>query len=514
LKRLLSGLRARLTRADEILAKLQTLQNQQIELGVALRRQADALATLAAEGALRQEGIQRELRSTEEGTAEIRHQLGEMAQVQQAMRSQLLKSRTALERATLNRLSRMEKAIEADTSVEAASLAPMLLPRRLSVHFLFQMPEIWTTWESVWQACVRSEQIEPTIVLLPFNHGSAGDPGRARRFLAGQGLPFVDISGYRLEDEQPDVVFLQNPYDSTRPDNVSVERLRAQGARIAYIPYGLDVGGGTDNLRWQYDLEVQRQAWRIFVRSEEHRRMYGLHCQSGNRHVVVTGHPKVDRIVTHCRSPKDASSQPEGGGGLKTVLWCPHFTVEPGGWSTFVKLSESILSYFESEPEGLRLIVRPHPLFFGRLKEVMADASAVEETLRRRFDRNPHMILDEGEEYASSFLESDALMTDAGSFLLEYLPTEKPILYLHNSDGPGLNESGDFVEFYYQAMNFPDVTNFLKMVRAGADPKREARIEQTKRLLHCTDGSVGAHIATLIVENFPLQRYVSLFDES
>ncbi|ALM85275.1 CDP-glycerol glycerophosphotransferase family protein [Bordetella sp. N] len=372
--------------------------------------------------------------------------------------------------------------------------------RPIRVRFFFQAPETWTTWESVWRACNAHPRIDPLMVLLPFNHDSALGEDKARNFLADQSIPFVNISAYQLDLDAPDIVFLQNPYDSTRPADFGVERIIASGARIAYIPYGLDVGGGSDNLRWQYDLDVQRYAWRVFARSEAHRRMYGRICQSGNRHVIVTGHPKIDYIVRCGQSARVPEEQPEN--RAKVILWTPHFTVEPGGWSTFSLYANALLSYFEAGPQNLRLLIRPHPLFFGRLRQQDAATTMSESEFRTRIAESPFIELDEEPQYFATFAKSDALMTDAGSFLLEYLPTGKPILYLHNPAGPGLNETADFVNSYAQAHTFDDITAFLAAVLDGTDLGSERRLTQIERVLHRVDGQVGETIVAHIVDGF------------
>ncbi len=538
MKRTLIKLRNRLTGAGALLAELQALGQGQGALLTALQQHAnglndanhannahhDANARQWAEAAQQRGALRDELAALQVNLVNLHHDLAAqqaatlqavqqattlqaVQRAQAALETHLVGMGTGLE-AVNGRLARMERwRVE---SPVAAAQHHGSARQPVHVHFFFQVPQIWSTWESVWRACTDSPDIEATLVLLPFLHASAGDPSRARRFLAERHIPFVDWSAYRLNEEQPDLVFLQNPYDSTRPPELAVECLLAHGVRIAYIPYGLDVGGGQDNLRWQYDLAVQRHAWRVFVRSEEHRRMYALHCSAGNRRVVVTGHPKIDNIVTRCGPLK---RPPPSDGARKTVLWCPHFSVEGGGWSTFMALHEAILGFFESRPPDLRLIVRPHPLFFGRLAEISADGGLTESRLRQRFRQPPWIDFDEAEDYGDVFLQSDALMTDAGSFLLEYLPTEKPILYLHNPDGPGLNESATFVDAYDRASEFAAVTDFLEKVRRGEDARREERLSRIQELLHRVDGTVGQHIVAHIAAQWkakpllkPLER--------
>jgi hypothetical protein len=489
-----SRLRNRLFRAEEVLNQIHAVTERLDEEKSAAEKELD-----------------RHFRSHKECIVEIASQHAQMATVMGNFAADATARLNSLQSATqevATRLSLFEE-IHHDCTESLEEVrrdlrqlkkdlelgARMPARRRVRVLFLFQVPETWTTWKSVWEACEKAPEIDASIVLLPFLHGSAGDPARARRFLADHQLPFVDASVYDVGRELPDVVFFQNPYDSTRPPEWSAARFADRGIRIAYIPYGLDVGGGESNLRWQFDLDVQRRAWRIFVRSEQHRRMYGLHCESGSRHVVVTGHPKLDSIATH-----RGAREPIAGNGRRVILWCPHFSIEAGGWSTFEAISQPILAYFEAEPEGVSLLIRPHPLFFGRMQEVAGVGDQPGETFRRRVERAAYIELDESEQYAAAFERSAALMADAGSFLLEYLPTGKPILYLENPAGPGLNESADFVQSYYQASDFEGVKRFLDMVRREEDPRREERLARVGALLHRTDGLVGAHIASHIAE--------------
>lgn len=378
-----------------------------------------------------------------------------------------------------------------------------MMKPRIRIHFLFQMPETWTSWATLWHACVASPHFDPLLVLLPFEHDSATDAHKPQRFLEAQGLSFVRADAYDLAARQPDVVVIQNPYDSTRPPMFHMEGLVRSNVRVIYVPYGLDVGGGVENLRWQYDLDVHQKAWRVFARSVSHKKMFSRYCSSGDAHVVVTGHPKIDAIVRPLPTLSGSARSTEGKSERRRhVLWTPHFSVNEGGWSTYLKYAEQMLAYFESKPADLSLIIRPHPLLFGRLKHqgLLDDAGIA--SLRNRFDQPPYIYFDECEQYDVSFERSSCLVADAGSFLLEYLATEKPILYLHNVDGPGLNASGAFTENYYQAADFGDIVSFMEMVASGEDPKREQRLAQVSPLLHRIDGKIGDAIAEHIATSF------------
>ena len=68
-------------------------------------------------------------------------------------------------------------------------------------------------------------------------------------------------------------------------------------------------------------------------------------------------------------------------------------------------------------------------------------------------------------DYFEIFKNSDALITDCGSFLAEYLPTKKPILHLVNPNSAGFNDIGkELLKSYYNADDNNDIVNFLNDV--------------------------------------------------
>jgi len=378
--------------------------------------------------------------------------------------------------------------------------APRFRPREAEEHirvvFFLQSASTWSSWESIWEACLRHPSVTPQIVLTPLQHvyGSSLDFDDCKALLINKDIPFYSHEAYKLATFRPHVAFIQNPYDSTRPDYFSIEALTEAGVRIAYVPYGLDIGGGGANIRYQYDLPLHQMAWRIFARSHRHRRMFAKYCRSGCGHVVVTGHPKLD---SYGRSSIAGLDIPQG---KKAFLWTPHFSVgvEPQ-WSTFQLYSEAIFNFFHHRSDA-HLIVRPHPFFFQAMKKNEIWDGQGEAEFRQRIQRSDNIILDESTDYRLAFAAADALLADAGSFLLEFLPTGKPILYLHHPEGYGLSEEGDVVRHYYRATKPSDVECFLTMVAHGDDPMSGQRAAALEEFLYKIDGQAGERICQHIVE--------------
>jgi len=366
---------------------------------------------------------------------------------------------------------------------------------KIKVDFLFQWAPGWSNYASVLATLEQDDNFICRVVLLPFHHSGIVDHenAQARDFLNAQGISWLWHEDYDYVADKPDMVFIQNPYDFTRPERFSCRRLKQQRIKYAYIPYGLDVGEGETNLTFQYNMECHHYAQWIFVRSAQHKRFYKRYCQAGNKHVHVTGHPKFDRASQWVSPVKESR---------KVLLWTPHFQEgDAKGWSTFNLYCDTMLYMAMTYP--VTLIVRPHPLFVGRLKAF--GGAAVEKFARliEYANVSDNISLDFDSSYDDSFARADALLADAGSFLLEFLPTQKPILYLTHESCLGLNKSASFVhQSYYVARSEQDIDNFVSMLLAGEDPKKSQRLTALRENLFIPPVSAAREIHQILLNHF------------
>jgi SAM-dependent methyltransferase len=268
-------------------------------------------------------------------------------------------------------------------------------------------------------------------------------------------------------------VFYPLPYGSLYPQSYKPEVVAAKGCRVAYVPYGLEVGGGVFNARYQYDTEVPRVAWRVFARSLAQLTSFGHHCSYGSGHVVVTGHPRAEMdcscdVNVHRVARAKAL-------GRSVILWTPHFSViTRRKWSSFLDHHETILRLIDDRP-NLFLLVRPHPFLQTSLaklegwgpERVAAWFSAINER------ENVHV--DTETDYHPAFKASSALMADAGSFMVEYLRTGKPVCHLTGKDDIGLTEEVRSLACFYPGATEIDIAGFLDRVSTNEDSLGEAR---------------------------------------
>ncbi|WP_328824553.1 methyltransferase domain-containing protein [Pseudomonas arcuscaelestis] len=364
------------------------------------------------------------------------------------------------------------------------------------VLFVAQHPALLANWRSLLHTMQKDSRFIAKVVLCPFLHPYSSTSitlDDMKQSLMKEGIPFSTIDVLSPSSFRPHIVFLQNPYDETRPDTFRSTSLTNNGIRVAYIPYGLEMGGGAWNLKAQFDLPVHRQAWRVFARSQRHKIMFGKYCRSGNSHVAVTGHPKFDSIsIPKEKAPPQELTEKIK--GRKVILWTPHFSVTPiPSWSTYKLYSDAIFKAF-AKRRDLFLLLRPHPLFYKSMVGNGLWDERGEVEFKTMIDNSDNIGLDELPDYHVAFSVSDALMTDVGSFLLEYLAVNKPLLYLHHPDGLGMNDDGILTESLYKANNDKDILNFINQVSVGDDPLRNEREHLKPEFLFGLDGNIANNI--------------------
>lgn len=378
----------------------------------------------------------------------------------------------------------------------------ILNDQNIRILLVAQYPAIWTSWRSFWKACASNEEVEVHVVVSSFIHpyGGAETFQEMCKTLKQDNVPYFLGQFYDVDSFNPHVIFLQNPYDSTREQPYKSDYLREKGYRIAYIPYGLEMGAGDENINWQFNLPFHHHAWRIFARSDRHKKMYEKYCETGASRVVVTGHPKFDYQLEKLSENSEISPELlKKVAGRKVVVWTPHFSVGlPATWSTYRIYGDFILE-LTKKYQQLFFIIRPHPLFYKAMQEHGLWTAEDESLFRERCREQENLWLDTSPEYVESFKVADALMTDVGSFLLEFLPTQKPILYLHHPEGVGMNDDGDLVNYLYKAESTEQIEKFLIKLIANQDSKAEERRLAIGEYLYDVDGRAGERICSHII---------------
>jgi CDP-glycerol glycerophosphotransferase (TagB/SpsB family) len=111
------------------------------------------------------------------------------------------------------------------------------------------------------------------------------------------------------------------------------------------------------------------------------------------------------------------------------------------------------------------------------------------------------------DDYMDLFLTSDGMIHDCGSFLIEYLYVNKPVMRMLN-EIPVEEQYNAFtlkcLEHYYLARKEQDIEKFIQNVINGVDPLKEQRTKFVNEVL-MPKGSPSQNIIDDIIDSIDNQ---------
>lgn len=377
--------------------------------------------------------------------------------------------------------------------------------RKLRVLFLVSNLSKWKM-QSLFDAMRASEVFDPfMVVIIQDTEWRLSDKEKkdmihslCSYFLERGMRTFV---GYDADNQEsvpldkfnPDLVFYQQPYSLAvghRPSDV------CKLALTCYVPYYVQDYG---SFNFDCGLFFHRMMWRYFTLNEdwanEFTRYQGALCRAGA--IKGMGHPMLDMLQN------DKSS----GNDRPLVVYAPHWTCGHVGWrvSTFLEVGEKMLNLAKQHQE-ISWVFKPHP------------------TLRQTLIDYKYMTMDEIDAYYSAwehvgtvcfngpyvelFEKSSAMITDCGSFLVEYASTKKPIIHLI-SKNPAVSPhriANKLFSTYYQARSWDEFLNlFEDVIIKKKDFKRDERLSAVREL-NLLDRNAGRRIVDYLCAEFCGER--------
>jgi hypothetical protein len=386
-------------------------------------------------------------------------------------------------------------------------------PRPISVVFLVTENAKWNV-QSVYDALAASPAFEPLVLTFPGPHKPRAEvaelvASEQRNLAFFRDRQMRVRSGFTAEQcyldlhkLAPDVVFYEQPHQFL-PDSLWVHQVK-HFALTCYVGYGIMVAGIQ---QLQFNRAFHHDMWRIFAETEHHKELFSTYSLLGHRNVEVSGHPKLDVYLG--RPPDDGDSlwsvPRDSAGDVKRVIWAPHFSIKNRevAFSTFHRYYNTFLDLARRDMR-LDWIIKPHPwLRLSCVKYGLMSHQEVDDYFRA-WEALPNARLCEEDDYFDLFKTSDAMILDSVSFVAEYMPTAKPMLFLVNREPPlvGFNEFGDSLQAgLYRARCEADVHTFIEgTLFGGEDPLAERRRDLAARLLVQPTGGAGAAIRDHLLE--------------
>lgn len=270
----------------------------------------------------------------------------------------------------------------------------------------------------------------------------------------------------------PDIIFYTNPYQGLIDDRYYITHFR--DVLSCYVNYGYSIV----KHKWGNGLVFHKLLWRHFCEAEKMRDFIISVQGKDNPNCVVTGYPMYDDFLFGSNTGKDWKQA-----NLKRVIWAPHHTIEKANtdewiqFSTFFQYAEAMKHMAVKYAERIQFVFKPHPLLKPKLYN-HPDWGKEKTDAYYDFWRDGVNTNYVSGDYVDLFKSSDALIHDCGSFTVEYLYTQKPVMYLSAFDH--LSQLNDIAkqayESHYIARNENDVERFIiKVVLGGHDPMYEKR---------------------------------------
>lgn len=380
----------------------------------------------------------------------------------------------------------------------------------IKIVFLFQVASFWPNCDSLYRSCVNDERLEVKLIFLNESGTEKSQMQSAEKFLIDNNMEYVNFDDFDLEGYKPDYVVYQTPYLEHRRGNMrswSANMIRL-GARVIYIPYGLEIADnkGADYVHFKEKLELN--CFRIYTFSEEMKKIYDERCFNAQA-VKALGMPKFDGLFHKEQFPLDSEIK-EKSNGRKIILWKVHFVKTANIDGRQVQISPSVEEYFkfakviESYPE-LFFIFMPHP----KMRECDPQTLSYVDGIFECIDKAENAVVDMSDDYRNSLVNADAMIVDRSSLMVEGATVGCPIMFISNSDyeEPFNKPIQRLIDTYYRGNNYEDMVEFVNMVSAAKDPKREERINEFNRVIPHFNGFCGEQIKNDLITSYAEPYY-------
>ncbi len=281
------------------------------------------------------------------------------------------------------------------------------------------------------------------------------------------------ITVYHNVSEGADLVCYPSPYDVSYSLYNPYYAVR-NGLLSFHINYGF-FRSGYDRI--VYRMDNYNNFWKVFLETEQNLQEYKTYGNSLGYNAEVVGYAKMDGLQEYMAAcPKNRER--------KKIIVAPHHSVEGGAnhvlaLSNFVQYADFFLNLFAEHP-NVDFIFRPHPVLFTILSRPKQWGENKVKAYLARLAALPNVRYSTGGDYLQEFAESDGIIQDCGSFLVEYFYTGKPCCYMLKSPEDIENKFSELgkqcLENCYVAYDKDAIRQFLEeVILKGNDPKSEAR---------------------------------------
>lgn len=341
----------------------------------------------------------------------------------------------------------------------------------ITVVFVLESLSTWKT-ESLFQLMVTHKRFNP-IILITYNNAE-DDRNILAQYCQEKGYSHFVETGQKNEKLwnrfHPDIILYQKPYDGQFTSNLQ--------SLFCYITYGFHASIED----WSTKTPLFYNCWQIYYENATLRKQYAKLLNAKIPNTFATGLPMMDELlISKNNVPNQWKSHSHE---KKRIIYAPHHSINPENWwqsATFLEIGEEILLIAEKYSNQIQWAFKPHPLLRYKLNKIWG-----KDRTDKYYQRWTEMEWSQYEEgkYLGLFKHSDAMIHDCGSFILEYLYTGNPVMYLvkdENIDSKWNETYQKAYHLHYKAKTKEEIERFIQNVISGKDnlkAKREAFMDE------------------------------------
>ena len=353
-------------------------------------------------------------------------------------------------------------------------LAEVRDKKQIKVVFLVIHKSVWKV-DTVFKRMLKDPFFSPEILVCPYiSYGSdhmMEEMEQAFSFFIEKGYPVrkslkENSNWVSLDEMSPDLIFFTNPHNLTRPEYYENAYLHYL---TCYVPYYFMATTHAGAGKIEFDTSMLLSTWRIYW---PHYQAYECSrtCSTNNgANGLVTGYPSTEKILNlEAGSDRAKNTWKPQRHLKKKIIFSPHHTIEnnPSSLSSFLSLADFFVDIAVTKKNQIQFSFKPHPILKSKLYLHPNWGKIKTDKYYEFWCEQENTQLDEGE-YEELFIESDAIIHDCSSFIVEYAFTKKPCLYIlgENSLEQLLNSFGkEVIKVYQLAKDQRDIQLFIDNV--------------------------------------------------
>lgn len=348
--------------------------------------------------------------------------------------------------------------------------------KRVRVVFMAVDLAYWR-YQHLYELLAADERFEAHIVLSPClgRQNQQLDMEQLRQFFNQRGIEYVDYDFHKQPFDirgqlNPDIIFFAQPYEHLLcPEH---DCLNFYDRLVCYMPYAF-----WTSAKFAYNLHFCNRAWRLYYPIKPYLEIARQRASNRGRNVRVVGYANADDYL--CAEHRQVWKVMDDGKERKRIIWAPHFTINHFNGmkhprSNFLWMAPLMLDIARRYSDRLQIAFKPHPTLLTQLYQHPDWGQQRTDEYYKQWQSMENTQLEMGA-YADLFMTSDAMIHDSGSFVVEYLYSKRPVMYISKDLQPLLETQSEFgQEAFRQAYNGScegDIRRFIDdIVLGGNDP--------------------------------------------